>query len=169
MLAVQSLSIADVNKPMLRPALKLMPRVLQLTAGDDYRWHDDIELALRFMLEMSFDPDSMTELMGTAELKDLLNPLADSDADPRVRKTAASLLFRFDEEARRAKEEKEGAAQAPSGGGGGGKHIMISYSWAQQPLVLECVKAVQAAGVPVWVDVVNMEGASGGWARRAQH
>ena len=158
-LALQSLSIADVNKPMLRPAIPLMARVLD--GGEQ----DCIELALRFLLEMSFDADSLTTaMMGLDTLKASLSRISDSDSDPRTKKTADSILFRFEEEARRVKQVREGGQtqqqQASQSNGGTKKHIMISYSWAQQPLVLECAKAVQAAGVPIWLDVLNMAGST---------
>ena len=38
------------------------------------------------------------------------------------------------------------------------RHVMISYSWSQQKVVVRLVKAFKALGLNVWFDVDNMKG-----------
>lgn len=40
------------------------------------------------------------------------------------------------------------------------KHVMVSYSWAQQDVVLRLVAALKARGYNVWVDVESMRGST---------
>lgn len=39
-------------------------------------------------------------------------------------------------------------------------HIMISYNWGVQPLVLKLAASLKAAGYPVWLDVEQMKGST---------
>ena len=60
-------------------------------------------------------------------------------------------------------------AAAPAGGGAnpaldrpnaGKKHVMLSYCWAQQQVVLRLADALKAKGFVVWIDVENMRGST---------
>ena len=57
-----------------------------------------------------------------------------------------------------------GASKVAAGGGQQQqlqqRHVMISYSWAQQPIVLKVNGALQQSGVPVWIDVEQMRGST---------
>lgn len=39
-------------------------------------------------------------------------------------------------------------------------HIMISYNWGVQPLVLKLAAVLKAAGCTVWLDVERMAGST---------
>lgn len=40
----------------------------------------------------------------------------------------------------------------------GPRHVMISYQWGHQKTILRLKEALQAAGIPVWLDVEKMSG-----------
>eukprot|EP01045_Picozoa_sp_COSAG04_P039177 COSAG04_NODE_10850_length_748_cov_1.674884_1_plen_249_part_11 len=73
------------------------------------------------------------------------------------RERAAGALFELDEEARSAKRK------APNAGADGGHrppHIMMSYNWDHQDVILRVVAWLQAHGYLVWVDTEQMKGST---------
>ena len=73
------------------------------------------------------------------------------------RERAAGALFELDEETRAAKtaqaSDEPGASKPPP-------HIMVSYNWDHQHVILRVVAWLQAHGYLVWVDTEQMKGST---------
>ena len=77
----------------------------------------------------------------------------------------AAALFEL-EEGRRLKDEEVGTAADDGSGTGrfGGQqpppHVMASYNWDHQRVILRVVSSLQERGYLVWVDTEQMQGAT---------
>jgi hypothetical protein len=68
---------------------------------------------------------------------------------------AAGALFQLDGERR-----KKAAAASGSGAMRLPKHVMVSYNWGHQTVILRVVAGLQTRGYDVWVDVEQMKGST---------
>lgn len=170
-LAIQSLSLSDANKPLLLDAIPLMIEVVQTSLDSP-----SAPLAMQFLLEMSFSDAALRLMENLAGFKDLLTTISTSSSDPAISKAASSILFKFAEDLRREQTQAAAAkALAASSSSSGGflrklstakaappaqpvGHVMISYCWAQQPLVKLLVPLLKAANIKVWFDLEQMKG-----------
>eukprot|EP00051_Salpingoeca_urceolata_P003175 m.55773 g.55773 ORF g.55773 m.55773 type:complete len:677 (+) comp12553_c0_seq2:228-2258(+) len=75
----------------------------------------------------------------------------DSDA----KKSAKGLLFLLDE-----KQSKDGSGGPRKSMAAIAQHIMLSYSWAEQSIVLRIADELKERGYPVWLDVDQMQGST---------
>eukprot|EP01046_Picozoa_sp_COSAG06_P005739 COSAG06_NODE_259_length_18912_cov_53.912614_18_plen_1085_part_00 len=84
------------------------------------------------------------------------------------RERGAAALFELDEDVRRGKQGSGGTDDGKGTGltsaaGGGGKappHVMASYNWDHQEVILRVVSSLQDRGYLVWVDTEQMKGAT---------
>lgn len=52
------------------------------------------------------------------------------------------------------------AAAAVADGAAATQHVMISYSWEQQPVVLRFAECLKSRGFKIWIDVEHMTGST---------
>jgi hypothetical protein len=92
---------------------------------------------------------------------------------PQAKERASAALFELEEEKRGERLKKHGGEHAGLGVGGGdnrvdsdGKllppppHVMASYNWDHQEVIMRVVVSLQGRGYLVWVDLEQMKGAS---------
>jgi len=59
-----------------------------------------------------------------------------------------------------AAQQQAAAAAAAASGAANVPHVMISYNWGVQPVVLKIAAALKAAGYNIWLDVEQMAGST---------
>jgi hypothetical protein len=122
------------------------------------------ELSASVMLELALFGPGAKALRAHAGAIDALRELVDCGMTKESRECAASALFEVDEE-QRAKSRKATpvdrdvsddsmrAAKPPP-------HVMASYNWDHQDVILRVVGSLQSRGYLVWVDTEQMKGAT---------
>jgi hypothetical protein len=128
-LAIQCLSVSDLNKPMLKPAIPLMLQVIQ--NGEDRC----VPLALKFLLEMTFIEDIMDSTRIIPGIRDILRSVQRLDED--CKKMAETLIYRFDEDERMDKVRAE-------------KLVIVSCCEEQGDVVRLFVERLRAANMHVF-------------------
>lgn len=107
--------------------------------------------------ELSFAKKNKVLFKEDKEVWKTLKELRNSD-DKELSKAAQGAYFVInegkDQEKRSKKPESEKAdKEAPDAG-----HIMLSYNWGNQKILLQIRDRLQEKGMTVWMDVDNMEG-----------
>ena len=74
-----------------------------------------------------------------------------------ARERAAGALFELDEETR---TKQRGTSAAVNDTSNAPPHVMMSYNWDHQDVILRVVAWLQAHGYLVWVDTEQMKGAT---------
>eukprot|EP01045_Picozoa_sp_COSAG04_P014482 COSAG04_NODE_1088_length_8335_cov_16.006071_2_plen_1430_part_00 len=162
---VSTVAIADANKKvMLQHDTILDTLVAGLLLDDDNQRRgqdgaDVLQEACAGVLhELTLYGPGATALRAHKPTMDALRVLAESGTK-ESRERAAGALFELDEEARSAKaktvsETEPGASKPPP------PHIMVSYNWDHQHVILRVVAWLQAHGCLVWVDTEQMKGST---------
>ena len=82
----------------------------------------------------------------------------------KAKESAAAALFELDDSARAAaaarKDELENGVGWQHSGDNPPPHVMASYNWDHQDVILRVVAALQSRGYLVWVDTEQMKGAT---------
>eukprot|EP01045_Picozoa_sp_COSAG04_P038737 COSAG04_NODE_10516_length_771_cov_2.190476_1_plen_257_part_11 len=167
---VMTMAISDANKRLMLQCdglIDTLVHCLLLDPDNKRRTQDDgdalQEAAAGILHELSlFGPwaDALKAHSGVmASLHELLDV-----GTKTAKERAAAALFELDDEAR-------AAATASSGDDGSGTgldaspskpppHIMMSYNWDHQDVILRVVAWLQAHGYLVWVDTEQMKGST---------
>lgn len=105
--------------------------------------------------ELSFAPKNKVLFKGDKEVWKTLKELRNSD-NKELSKAAQGAYFVINEgkDQETAKKKSERAEQEAPGAG----HIMLSYNWGNQKILLQIRDRLQERGLTVWMDVDNMEG-----------
>lgn len=172
--ALKNLTVGDANKRSLYE-LRLVPLIFRVLLEESayYRRYPDLvdkqltrELALRVLLNMSFleparlqMPLESTHVLSARYAEDdnslqllkrldwALHPEESKPVDVENVELAASAIDKL--------THSSAAASRYAG-----KFVMISYSWAQQPLVLAMAAKLKEFGVPYWLDKEQMAGST---------
>ncbi|XP_046563069.1 uncharacterized protein LOC124271943 [Haliotis rubra] len=142
----------DTNKKVLREkgAVPILTEIMKF--GSD----EEKEYAVKCIWELSFDKTNKEIFNENKELQQLLQELK-SSSRTGVSKAAAGALWVL------AMEENNnttltGGHEGRSGSYGG--HVMISYQWTDQKLVLKIKESLRQKGYKIWMDVDHMEGST---------
>eukprot|EP01046_Picozoa_sp_COSAG06_P032980 COSAG06_NODE_3334_length_5492_cov_11.969776_2_plen_594_part_00 len=89
------------------------------------------------------------------------------EGSPKSRERASAALFELEQEKRGERLQKHGGGGRNAGGGVGTDkslppppHVMASYNWDHQEVILRVVTSLQDRGYLVWVDTEQMKGAT---------
>ena len=142
------LAINDNNKKILgqNGAIRVLTAILQTS-------HDDEETAsgARALWMLAFD-DSNKDLIKQQEgALDTLRKLHHS-TNPEVQKAAAGALWEI--EGKKARNKAEKIVKTT------GHHVMISYQWDAQEVLVEVKNKLQTSGYRVWMDLEQMGGST---------
>ncbi|XP_046574512.1 uncharacterized protein LOC124282547 [Haliotis rubra] len=142
----------DTNKKVLweKGAVPILTEIMKF--GSD----EEKEYAVKCIWELSFDKTNKEIFNENKELQQLLQELK-SSSSTGVSKAAAGALWVL------AMEENNnttltGGLEGRSGSYGG--HVMISYQWTDQKLVLKIKESLRQKGYKIWMDVDHMEGST---------
>eukprot|EP01045_Picozoa_sp_COSAG04_P003103 COSAG04_NODE_122_length_24803_cov_180.609415_5_plen_2220_part_00 len=161
---VATVAIADANKKVMLQHDKLLGSLvagLLLDDGNPRRGQDGAdalqEACAGVLHELALYGPGAAALRGHKPTMDALRVLAESGTK-ESRERAAGALFELDEETRAAKKAK--ASDAAPGASKPPPHIMVSYNWDHQHVILRVVAWLQAHGYLVWVDTEQMKGST---------
>ncbi|XP_048584283.1 uncharacterized protein LOC5504951 [Nematostella vectensis] len=140
----------------LNGAIPVLVRMLK-TAQDD----EERENAALALWRMAFDSDNRAKIAKDTEAMNHLRILSQS-SNSKVKKNANGALWEIEgkQKAQKAaataasKAPKSTTAHAPEG------HVMISYQWDVQDVMIQVKELLQANGYHVWMDIDQMEGST---------
>merc|ERR1711969_191593 len=158
------MAISDANKKIMLQHDKLLATLIAgLILDDDNprRGQDGSaelqEICAAVLHELALYGPGASVLRAHKPTMDALRVLAESGTK-ESRERAAGALFELDEETRSAKRK---APDAQSGSSAKPPpHIMMSYNWDHQDVILRVVTWLQAHGYLVWVDTEQMKGST---------
>jgi hypothetical protein len=164
-----AISISDANTPALIEADILGCLTVVLTQGPDVVnqrepfWRYDVlaarEACLPLLLNLALSEKTVSAVLGNEDLKAAIEHALSDEANltPKAKKHITDIKFqlRLAADASLAGERLK-AAQAETSEDD--QHVMISYCWAQQEIVLKIRQALGARGLNIWLDVEQMEG-----------
>ena len=140
------LAINDVNKKVLgeKGAIPVLISMIK-TSNDD----GEKTSAIKALWMLAFDETNKKSLMQDKEGLDILHGLQHSE-NPDVQKAAAGALWEIEGKTSRSNGKKEVS----------GNHVMISYQWDNQDVLIEVKNRLQASGYRVWMDLEQMGGST---------
>ena len=143
------LAINDNNKKILgqNGAIPVLTATIQ-TSNDD----EETSSGARALWMLAFD-DTNKEIIqqGQEGTLDTLRALHHS-ANPEVQKAAAGALWEIEGKTARGNVDKTKETT--------GNHVMISYQWDAQQVLVEVKNKLQASGYRVWMDLEQMGGST---------
>ena len=127
-------------------AIRVLTAILQTS-------HDDEEIAsgTRALWMLAFDDTNKDLIKQQEGTLDTLRKLHHS-ANPEVQKAAAGALWEIEGKKARNKAEKIEETTR--------NHVMISYQWDAQEVLVEVKNKLQASGYRVWMDLEQMGGST---------
>eukprot|EP01045_Picozoa_sp_COSAG04_P020159 COSAG04_NODE_2035_length_4958_cov_31.505454_1_plen_1643_part_10 len=163
---VATVAIADANKKLMLQHDKLLGSLVTglLLDDDSPRRGQDGADALQeacagVLHELALYGPGAAALQQHKPTMDALRVLVDKGTK-ESRERAAGALFELDEETRAAKTKTAMASDADPGSSKPPPHIMVSYNWDHQHVILRVVAWLQAHGYLVWVDTEQMKGST---------
>ena len=141
------LAMNDTNKKVLgeKGAIPILVAVIK-TSNDD----GEKASAVRALWVLAFDENNKKAITQENGALDILRGLKHHE-DPEVQKAAAGALWELEEKIARDLEKIETTV---------GNHVMISYQWDSQEVLLEVKNRLQASGYRVWMDLEQMGGST---------
>ncbi|XP_067041587.1 uncharacterized protein [Acropora muricata] len=142
------LAINDNNKKILgqNGAIRVLTATLQ-TSNDD----GETASGARALWMLAFDDTNKDEIIQQEGTLDTLRALHNS-ANPEVQKAAAGALWEIEGKTARGNVDKTKETT--------GNHVMISYQWDAQQVLVEVKNKLQASGYRVWMDLEQMGGST---------
>ncbi|XP_071102984.1 uncharacterized protein [Haliotis cracherodii] len=142
----------DSNKKVLREkgAVPILTEIMKF--GSD----EEKEYAVKCIWELSFDKTNKEMFNENKELQQLLQELRSSSCKG-ISKAADGALWVLTMEENNNTTSTEGV-DGRSGSDRG--HVMISYQWSDQKLVLKIKDSLRQKGYKIWMDVDHMEGST---------
>ena len=140
------LAINDTNKTVLghKGAVRVLMAVLRTS-----REREEKASALRALWMLAFDDNNKEAIRQEAGALKMLRQLQYSK-DPEVQKAAAGALWELEVKTSRNMEKGEATRN----------HVMISYQWDNQEVLIEVKNRLQASGYRVWMDLEQMGGST---------
>ena len=105
--------------------------------------------ATRALWMLAFDDNNKEAIRQEEGAMDILHQLQQSE-NPEVQKAAAGALWEIEGKTARHLERIEST----------GNHVMISYQWDSQEVLVEVKNRLQASGYRVWMDLEQMGGST---------
>ena len=142
------LAINDNNNKSLgqNGAIRVLTGILQ-TSDDD----EEIASGAKALWMLAFEDTNKDLIKQQEGALDTLRKLHHS-ANPEVQKAAAGALWEIEGKKARNKAEKIEETT--------GNHVMISYQWDNQEVLVEVKNKLQASGYRVWMDLEQMGGST---------
>ncbi|KAK2556044.1 hypothetical protein P5673_022047 [Acropora cervicornis] len=139
------LAVNDFNKKVLgeKGAISVLVALIKTSKDDREK-----ATAARALWMLAFDESNKKLIEQENGALAILNELQRSK-DPNVQKAAAGALWEIGDKTTRANENEAS-----------GNHVMISYQWENQKVLIEVKNKLQALGYRVWMDLEQMGGST---------
>ena len=140
------LAVNDDNKKILGQ-IGVIPVLIQVikTSNED----EEKASATRALWMVAFNDNNRKRIRQEEGAMDILHQLQHSE-NPEVQKAAAGTLWELEGKTARHSERMEST----------GNHVMISYQWDSQEVLVEVKNRLQASGYRVWMDLEQMKGST---------
>ena len=140
------LAINDANKKILgqNGVIPVLISVIKTSNEDEEK-----ASATRALWMLVFHDNNKEKIRQEEGAMDILHELQHSE-NPEVQKAAAGALWELEGKTARHSERMESA----------GNHVMISYQWDSQEVLVEVKNRLQASGYRVWMDLEQMKGST---------
>ena len=142
------LAINDTNKRVLGQKGAVHVLVAMITTSSD---NGEKASAVKALWMLAFDENNKNLITQQEGALDTLRQLQHSE-DPDVQKGAAGALWEI--EGKTARKQAEETREVS------GNHVMISYQWDSQEVLVEVKNKLQASGYRVWMDLEQMGGST---------
>ena len=141
------LAINDTNKNILgqNGVIPVLISVIKTSNEDEEK-----ASATRALWMLAFDDNNKENVRQEEGAMDILHMLQQSE-NPEVQKAAAGALWELEGKTARQSSEKIEST---------GNHVMISYQWDSQEVLIEVKNRLQANGYRVWMDLEQMRGST---------
>ena len=140
------LAINDTNKRVLGEKGAIQVLVSMIKTSND---NGEKASAVNALWVLAFDENNKKAIIQDKETLDILRRLQQSD-DQEVQKAAAGALWELEGKTARNSEMTKAT----------GNHVMISYQWDSQEVLVEVKNRLQASGYRVWMDLEQMGGST---------
>ena len=140
------LAINDANKKILgqNGVIPVLISVIKTSNEDEEK-----ASATRALWMLAFDNNNKEKVRQEEGAMDILHQLQQSK-NPEVQKAAAGALWELEGKTARHSERMKSS----------GNHVMISYQWDSQEVLVEVKNRLQASGYRVWMDLEQMKGST---------
>ena len=140
------LAINDANKKILgqNGVIPVLISVIKTSNEDEEK-----ASAIRALWMLAFHDNNKEKIRQEEGAMDILHRLQHSE-NPEVQKAAAGALWELEGKTARHSERMEST----------GNHVMISYQWDSQEVLVEVKNRLQANGYRVWMDLEQMKGST---------
>ncbi|XP_058953289.2 myosin-7 [Pocillopora verrucosa] len=144
------IAINDNNKKTIvrSGAIPILVKMLENAKDDEERVN-----ACNTLWTLAFDEENKKEIKkdahASAELQKLL-----TSTNNEVKKAAAGALWEIEGKEKHAEDKQQSVKESDA------KHVMISYQWDVQKLVIQIKNKLQADGFKVWMDIDEMGGST---------
>ena len=141
------LAINDANKNILgqNGVIPVLISVIKTSNEDEEK-----ASATRALWMLAFDDNNKEKVRQEEGAMDILHQLQQSE-NSEVQKAAAGALWELEGKTARQSSEKIEST---------GNHVMISYQWDSQEVLVEVKNRLQASGYRVWMDLEQMKGST---------
>ena len=141
------LAINDANKTILgqNGVIPVLISVIKTSNEDEEK-----ASATRALWMLAFDDNNKEKVRQEEGAMDILHQLQQSK-NSEVQKAAAGALWELEGKTARQSSEKIEST---------GNHVMISYQWDSQEVLVEVKNRLQASGYRVWMDLEQMKGST---------
>ena len=141
------LAINDTNKNILgqKGVIPVLISVIKTSKEDEEK-----ASATRALWMLAFDDNNKEKIRQEEGAMDILHQLQQSK-NSEVQKAAAGALWELEGKTARQSSEKIEST---------GNHVMISYQWDSQEVLVEVKNRLQASGYRVWMDLEQMGGST---------
>ena len=141
------LAINDANKKILgqNGVIPVLISVIKTSNEDEEK-----ASATRALWMLAFDNNNKEKVRQEEGAMDILHQLQQSK-NSEVQKAAAGALWELEGKTARQSSEKIEST---------GNHVMISYQWDSQEVLVEVKNRLQASGYRVWMDLEQMGGST---------
>ena len=143
---LRHLAINDTNKNILgqNGVIPVLISVIKTSNEDEEK-----ASATRALWMLAFDDDNKEKVRQEEGAMDILHKLQQSK-NSEVQKAAAGALWELEGKTARHSERMKST----------GNHVMISYQWDSQEVLVEVKNRLQASGYRVWMDLEQMGGST---------
>ena len=140
------LAINDLNKNILgqNGVIPVLISVIKTSKEDEEKGS-----ATRALWMLAFDDNNKEAICQEEGAMDILHQLQYSE-NPQVQRAAAGALWELEGKTARHSERIEST----------GNHVMISYQWDSQEVLVELKNKLRASGYRVWMDLEQMGGST---------
>jgi hypothetical protein len=167
---ISTIAISDANKRHMlqfEPLIDLLLTYLVLDSNNRFTGQEGAdtlqEASAGVIHELSLFGAGCAALRSHNEVLSTLHKLCEVGTK-LSKERAAAALFELEDEKRASVASVSKASKGTGGGKSGGElpppHVMVSYNWDHQGVILRVVASLQGRGYLVWVDTEQMKGAT---------